>query len=239
MEVGELVFGGCHSEYTHRQHASLCHDHSYSVPRPFLPPWPRPLGTSVRTHRPERTRVVPALPARLLGAKFAAHRQHAGSSRTAYAGGCLRDDSASSNQLEVLRASFTDEYGACRWVEEYALRTNTSWNVDFSKSAARCERMLFHKIWRCKQYARGKATCGNKCAARIDIKVKKTNKGTKKNDTFLRGSNPLPAVIKICHQEGHTHSTESAEAHRRQLRCLTRSEPFSIILNAACLRLKP
>lgn len=50
--------------------------------------------------------------------------------------------------------------------------------------------------------------CTNRCK-------NKENKHTKRNDAFLRGSDPLPAVIKLWHQKGHTHSTESAEALRR------------------------
>lgn len=72
-------------------------------------------------------------------------------------------------------------------------------------------------MWRCKHSNRNK-TSGKtaiSCPAKIDIKIKLTNKNTKRTDPFLRGDHPLPAVIKLYHQKDHTHSTESADALRR------------------------
>lgn len=50
----------------------------------------------------------------------------------------------------------------------------------------------------------------------IDIKVKKVNYQTKRNDAFLRRDTPLCAVMKVCLQ--HNHGTQSAAA-LRLLRC--------------------
>lgn len=78
--------------------------------------------------------------------------------------------------------------------------------------------MVFHKIWRWKESKRersGKPAAH--CPAKIDLKIKKVNRNTKRNDAFLRGERPLPAVIKLSHHNNHSHSTAAAEA----LSCLT------------------
>ncbi|KAH7948385.1 hypothetical protein HPB52_021092 [Rhipicephalus sanguineus] len=78
-------------------------------------------------------------------------------------------------------------------------------------------RMVFHKIWRCKESKReippGKPAAH--CPAKIDLKIKKVNRNTKRNDAFLRGERPLPAVIKLLHHNNHSHSTAAAEALSR------------------------
>lgn len=88
--------------------------------------------------------------------------------------------------------------------------------------------MVLHKTWRCKQNARKKpsGSSGASCPAKIDIKIKKTNRHTKKNDAFLRRPSPLPAVIRLWHQEGHSHSTTSADALRRLGPATTTKETF-------------
>ncbi|KAG0417292.1 hypothetical protein HPB47_005737 [Ixodes persulcatus] len=86
--------------------------------------------------------------------------------------------------------------------------------------------MVFHKTWRCSQRKRSKVRGnhpGADCPAKIDIKIKKIAKSTKKTDPLLRGDMPLPAVIKLIHQEGHTHSTDSADT-LRPLRPLTETK---------------
>ncbi|XP_077548927.1 uncharacterized protein LOC144162321 [Haemaphysalis longicornis] len=148
---------------------------------------------------------------------------------------CIRDDASSSSELEVLRANLQDEGSACHWVEEYGLRTNTSWIVESVQSTARCQKMVLHKTWRCKQNARKKpsGSSGASCPAKIDIKIKKTNRHTKKNDPFLRRPSPLPAVIRLWHQEGHSHSTTSADALRRLGPATTTKEAFVGYFNDA------
>lgn len=137
----------------------------------------------------------------------------------------VTDDKSASSEVEILRANLSDDVAAGQWVEDYGLRTNTSWIVDFIKSTYRCQRMVFHKTWRCSQRKRSKVrgNPGADCPAKIDIKIKKITKNTKKTDPLLRGDMPLPAVIKLIHQEGHTHSTDPADAPRR-LRPLTETK---------------
>ncbi|EEC14509.1 hypothetical protein IscW_ISCW011724 [Ixodes scapularis] len=131
---------------------------------------------------------------------------------------CVRDDSSSSSEVEVLRANLRDERAACVWVEQYGLRTNTSWIVDSVKSTKQCQRMVLHKTWCCKQHRRNKSPAKPRvdCPAKIDIKIKTINRHTRRTDPlFLRRDIPLPAVIKLRHHKEHSHSTESADALRR------------------------
>ncbi|KAL3218946.1 hypothetical protein MRX96_050584 [Rhipicephalus microplus] len=53
---------------------------------------------------------------------------------------CVKDNESSSPDVYVLRANITDERHACSWIEDYYLKTNTSWVVDFVKPTAKCER---------------------------------------------------------------------------------------------------
>ncbi|KAH9382620.1 hypothetical protein HPB48_023168 [Haemaphysalis longicornis] len=78
--------------------------------------------------------------------------------------------------------------------------------------------MVCHKTWRCHLHDHNKVTSNltTKCPASIDIKVKKVNKDTRRNDAFLRRDPPLCAVMKISAQ--HNHPTESADA-LHLLRC--------------------
>lgn len=50
------------------------------------------------------------------------------------------------------------------------------------------------------------------CGARLDIKMKNLSRDTKKNDSFLRRTVPLQAIIRLT--ENHNHSTQSADALR-------------------------
>ncbi|KAH7985088.1 hypothetical protein HPB51_026881 [Rhipicephalus microplus] len=141
---------------------------------------------------------------------------------------CVKDNESSSPDVDVLRANITDERHACSWVEDYGLKTNTSWVVDFVKPTAKCERMVFHKVWRCKEAKREKS-CGEAaahCPAKIDLKIKKVNRNTKRNDAFLRGEKPLPAVIKLFHHKNHSHSTAAADALSRLTPTMQTGETF-------------
>ncbi|KAL3224246.1 hypothetical protein MRX96_049592 [Rhipicephalus microplus] len=140
---------------------------------------------------------------------------------------CVKDNESSSPDVDVLRANITDERHACSWVEDYGLKTNTSWVVDFVKPTAKCERMVFHKVWRCKEAKREKS-CGEAaahCPAKIDLKIK-VNRNTKRNDAFLRGEKPLPAVIKLFHHKNHSHSTAAADALSRLTPTMQTRETF-------------
>lgn len=74
--------------------------------------------------------------------------------------------------------------------------------------------MVFHKVWVCQHHQRNKRSSkrSTQCQAKLDIKIKKLNRDTKKNNPFLRREVPLQAIIKIGPQ--HNHSTESADALR-------------------------
>lgn len=78
--------------------------------------------------------------------------------------------------------------------------------------------MVCHKVWRCHFAELNKVSNrrNTKCKAMIDIKVKKVNASTRKNDAFLRRDPPLCAVMKLKLQ--HNHPVESADA-LRLLRC--------------------
>nr|XP_050030261.2 uncharacterized protein LOC126526388 [Dermacentor andersoni] len=135
---------------------------------------------------------------------------------THFAMECVKDDISSSTDVEVLRSNIANEDDACRWVEDYGFKTNTSWVVHFVQPTARCQRMVFHKIWRCKECKRSRSLGkpAVHCPAKIDFKIKKVNRNTRRNDAFLRGEKPLPAIIKLLHHNGHSHSTTAAEALR-------------------------
>ncbi|KAH9367268.1 hypothetical protein HPB48_013609 [Haemaphysalis longicornis] len=123
---------------------------------------------------------------------------------------CVRDRDASTSDTDVLRCSFSDAATAEQWVKSYSAETNTTWIVGDAKTG--CSRMVFHKVWRCQHHHRNKLDTkrNTHCPAKIDIKIKKVNRNTKKNDRFLCGTDPLPAVIKLTSL--HNHTTESADA---------------------------
>lgn len=67
-------------------------------------------------------------------------------------------------------------------------------------------------MWLCQHSQLNKVSSkrSTKCPAKIDIKIQKINRNTKRKDHFLRGPNPLPAIIKAI--SSHNHSTQSAGA---------------------------
>ncbi|KAG0413810.1 hypothetical protein HPB47_009022 [Ixodes persulcatus] len=74
--------------------------------------------------------------------------------------------------------------------------------------------MVFHQKWRCQHSSVGK-TAGRhatNCPSFVDIKIKKINKNTKKNDAFLKKAVPLAAVIKL--REDHNHNPGCADELR-------------------------
>ncbi|XP_064461832.1 uncharacterized protein LOC135371983 [Ornithodoros turicata] len=128
----------------------------------------------------------------------------------------VEDKDTSSDELRVIRANLNSEEDANKWLENYAAETRTSWIVDSCQRY--CQRMVYHKTWRCHRSKRNKSNLDNctDCAATLDIKIKKVNRSTKRHDVFLRGDVPLPAIIKLRAQ--HNHPTDTAEELRR-LRC--------------------
>ncbi|XP_064488325.1 uncharacterized protein LOC135400417 [Ornithodoros turicata] len=132
----------------------------------------------------------------------------------------VKDEEASTTSLEILRGNLLNEEDVGKWMKQYCSSTNTSWIVDAVRS--NCERMVFHKVWRCQHHGRNKRSSSSQrvtgCTAKLDVKIKKTNRNTKGYDEFLRRDVPLPAVMKI--DSRHNHSTQSADALR-----LLRSTP--------------
>ncbi|KAM7294546.1 hypothetical protein ISCGN_024052 [Ixodes scapularis] len=86
--------------------------------------------------------------------------------------------------------------------------------------------MVFHKVWRCQHHKRNKVSDRRNaaCMARLDVKLKKLTKDTRKNDAYLRRDVPLVAVIRI--DSRHTHSTQSADALRLLRGTSTTKETF-------------
>lgn len=118
----------------------------------------------------------------------------------------------------MLRSDLGSEENASEWVKRYSEATNTSWIVYNTQKEGRCQKMVCHKVWRCHLHHHNKV--GKKrntsCMGMIDIKVKKVNYSTKRNDAYLRRDPPLCAVMKLHLQ--HNHPTES-DAALRLLRC--------------------
>ncbi|KAM7307918.1 uncharacterized protein ISCGN_011554 [Ixodes scapularis] len=118
----------------------------------------------------------------------------------------------SENNVTILRANLTSDGDAYEWITSYGNATNTSWIFDWR--IADPQRMVFHQKWRCQQSSVGK-TAGRhatNCPAFVDIKIKKINKNTKKNDAFLKKAVPLAAVIKL--REDHSHNPGCADELR-------------------------
>ncbi|XP_075559176.1 uncharacterized protein LOC142590666 isoform X3 [Dermacentor variabilis] len=123
---------------------------------------------------------------------------------------CVEDTELSTPETKVLRCNLNNATEAAQWMRNYSAKTNTSWIVDFV--ATKCIRMVFHKVWRCQHHHRNKMTARRTtdCPAKLDIKIKKVNPDTQRNDKYLCRSTPLPAVIKLA--TTHNHSTECADS---------------------------
>ncbi|XP_070379182.1 zinc finger protein 572-like isoform X2 [Dermacentor albipictus] len=123
---------------------------------------------------------------------------------------CVEDTELSTPERKVLRCNLNNATEAEQWMRNYSAKTNTSWIVDFV--ATKCIRMVFHKVWRCQHHHRNKMTARRTtdCPAKLDIKIKKVNPDTQRNDKYLCRSTPLPAVIKLA--TTHNHSTECADS---------------------------
>ena len=73
-----------------------------------------------------------------------------------------------------------------------------------------------NKYWLCQHSSFKKAPTSKKdagCKTFIDVRFKKINKDTIRNDIFLKPPEPLSCIIKI--NLVHTHSTENADVLRR------------------------
>lgn len=78
---------------------------------------------------------------------------------------------------------------------------------------------MFHKYWLCQLSKLNKSKNSKRdkgCKSRLDIKIKKINKDTVKNDRFfLKRETPLPAVITITQ---HNHKTKDCFETLKYLR---------------------
>lgn len=124
----------------------------------------------------------------------------------------VEDATASNENIRVLRASFDNADDAEAWMKKYSAESRTSWILN---SVCRYgTRMVYHNIWECHLSHRNKSrlTCLKKpaCPAKLSIKIKKVNRGTKRNDSYLRLHPPLPAVIRLISK--HNHKTDCADA---------------------------
>nr|CAD7460604.1 unnamed protein product [Timema tahoe] len=96
-----------------------------------------------------------------------------------------------------------------RW-KMSTLLLRQQWSISVLKKSWSCQHSKKNKTELGEEkYYTGRNTC---CKAKIQIKIKKVNRNTKKNDHFLRREVPLPAVITIC--SDHNHSTECVDALR-------------------------
>lgn len=69
-----------------------------------------------------------------------------------------------------------------------------------------CHRSVFHKMWMCHLSNRNKSKESQRstdCKAKIDIKVKKLNRNTKRKDKYLRRDPPLSAVMHLVLKHNH------------------------------------
>lgn len=125
---------------------------------------------------------------------------------------CVEDVGLSTPAVKVLRCNVSDAAAAEQWMQKYSAQTNTSWIVQ--NASKKCTRMVFHKTWACQHSEINKTAAKRNqvCQAKVDIKIKKVNKDTRKKDPFLCRPVPLPAIVKLT--VPHSHATKSAEALR-------------------------
>ncbi|KAK3923362.1 Protein N-lysine methyltransferase METTL21A [Frankliniella fusca] len=117
-----------------------------------------------------------------------------------------KDEKSSTEERIVLRANFTSKEEVEDWLCLYKASTSTEWIV--KDEPQHLKKLVFHKYWMCQlnKLNKSKNSMRNKgCSARLDIKIKKINKDTVKNDkVYLKRDVPLPAVITI---SKHNHKT--------------------------------
>jgi len=78
-------------------------------------------------------------------------------------------------------------------------------------------RVIFHKYWVCQHASKNKtklkeSTRDTVCKASLDILLKKNNKNTRKNDSYLKKDHPLCAVVQL--NLSHNHPINSCDALR-------------------------
>ncbi|KAF4517387.1 hypothetical protein B566_EDAN007639 [Ephemera danica] len=89
---------------------------------------------------------------------------------------------------------------------------------DVSRYDAKWEkkrRLEFKKYWKCQRNDRNKTKTSKRntsCNVTVSVTIKKNNRHTRRNDSYLRGDNPLPCIVHI--SGVHNHSLDSADAMR-------------------------
>ncbi|XP_047123435.2 uncharacterized protein LOC124806496 [Hydra vulgaris] len=110
-----------------------------------------------------------------------------------------------------LRASIKSEDEANQWVEEYGHKTHTRWLKSYKLNEP--TRLVAHRKYQCQHSKLNKEIKSRKntyCVAEIDIKIKKVNANTKKNDQYLKEEPPLSGVIVV--HKNHNHNIECADS---------------------------
>nr|XP_047135370.1 uncharacterized protein LOC124812582 [Hydra vulgaris] len=110
-----------------------------------------------------------------------------------------------------LRASIKSEDEANQWVEEYGHKTHTRWLKSYKLNEP--TRLVAHRKYQCQHSKLNKEIKSRKntyCVAEIDIKIKKVNANTKKNDQYLKEEPSLSGVIVV--HKNHNHNIECADS---------------------------
>ncbi|KAK3907383.1 PTS system glucose-specific EIICBA component, partial [Frankliniella fusca] len=128
-----------------------------------------------------------------------------------------KDNNLSKDGKLILRANITSKVEVEEWLRCYKASTSTEWIV--KDEPHNLQKLVFHKYWMC-QLSKHNKIQGSKrnkgCPARLDIKIKKVNKDTVKNDKiYLKRDVPLPAVITVTQ---HNHKTKDCFEALKYLR---------------------
>ncbi|KAF4520715.1 hypothetical protein B566_EDAN004834 [Ephemera danica] len=114
----------------------------------------------------------------------------------------------------IIRCSMESAEEVPAWVKKLGEKNACGFIVAEEKPS---ERLLYRKYWICQHNQKNKVANSKrctKCPLSLNIKIKKINRHTKRNDKFLCLDPPLPCIVTITGK--HNHSTESADA----MRCL-------------------
>ncbi|XP_077552240.1 uncharacterized protein LOC144166601 isoform X2 [Haemaphysalis longicornis] len=115
----------------------------------------------------------------------------------------VEDTGGSTPDMKILRVNLYSPDDADDWFKKYCDESCTSWIVQTVRTM--CTRMVYHKVWECHLSHRNKTrkSLRPSCPARLDVKIKKVNASTRRNDRFLRWDPPLAAVIKLIREHNH------------------------------------
>ncbi|KAE8743392.1 hypothetical protein FOCC_FOCC010997 [Frankliniella occidentalis] len=99
------------------------------------------------------------------------------------------------------------------WLRDYSKRTFTEWVV--KQTFPRADRVAYHKQYLCafskknKIRLEGESYRNYNCTAKLDIKIKKLTKDTKKKDPYLRGQTPFCGVVTVTDIHNHHKNVSS------------------------------